>query len=135
MRDPGWDGGQELEYSQILKGSGFGLGPLKNKIPHYVLKEHDCVDTNHGFVLSMDLAPASITYLPFCVANSCHTEDPIEKVYADKRYYGAPNSGFLHINGIAGGIMRKNAKSTKLTDYEKERNNGISKKRYIVEQY
>jgi IS5 family transposase len=39
------------------------------------------------------------------------------------------------MNGIADGIMRKDTKSTKLTDYEKERNKGISKKRYIVEQY
>jgi len=39
------------------------------------------------------------------------------------------------MNGIADGIMRKDTRSTKLTDYEKERNKGISKKRYIVEQY
>jgi len=31
--------------------------------------------------------------------------------------------------------MRKGKRSTKLTDYEKERNKGISKIRYIVEQY
>jgi IS5 family transposase len=110
----------------------------KNNIPHYGLKEHVCVDTNHGFVLSTDLTPASVhdsTYLPFCVAASCHIEDPIGKVYADKGYYGEPNSGFLHMNGIADGIMRKDTRSTKLTDYEKERNKRISKKRYIVEQY
>ena len=99
----------------------------KNNIPHYGLKEHTCVDTNHGFVLSTDLTPASVhdsTYLPFCVAASCHTEDPIEKVYADKGYYGELNSGFLHMNGIAGGIMKKDTRSTKLTDYKKERNKG-----------
>ena len=99
---------------------------------------NDCVDTNHGFVLATDLTPASVhdsTYLPYCVAASCHTEDPIEKVYADKGYYDEPNSGFLHMNSIEDGIMRKDTRSTKLTDYEKERNKGISKKRYIVEQY
>ena len=71
----------------------------KNNTPHYGLKEHASVDTNHGFILSTDLTPASVhdsTYLPYCVAASCHTEDPIEKVYADKGYYGEPNSGFLH---------------------------------------
>ena len=72
---------------------------------------------------------------PNCVTASFHTGDPIGKVYADKGYYGEPNSGFLHMNGIEDGIMRKNTKSTKLTDYEKERNKVISKKRYIVEQY
>ena len=39
------------------------------------------------------------------------------------------------MNHIADGIMEKDIKSTKLTDYEKERNKQISKKRYIVEQY
>lgn len=74
-------------------------------------------------------------YLPYCVTASCHTEDPIGKVYADKGYYGEPNKSFLYINGIADGIMRKDTRSTKLTDYKKERNKRISKKRYIVEQY
>jgi IS5 family transposase len=60
---------------------------------------------------------------------------PIKKVYADKGYYGEPNRSFLHMNHIEDGIMRKDTKSTKLTDYEKERNKQISKKRYIVEQY
>jgi len=111
---------------------------IKNDIPHYGLKEHVSVDTNQGFVLSTDMTPASIhdsTYLPYCVAASCHTDEPIKRVYADKGYYGEPNRGFLHMNGIADGIMRKDTRSTKLTDYEKERNKGISKKRYIVEQY
>ena len=110
---------------------------VKNNIPHYGLKEHASVDADHGFVLSTDLTPASVhdsTYLPYCVAASCHTADPIGKVYADKGYYGKPNSNFLHMNGIADGIMMKDTRSTKLTDYEKERNKRISKKRYIVEQ-
>jgi hypothetical protein len=84
------------------------------------------------------LTPASVSdtiYLPHCIATSFHTKDPIGKVYADKGYYGEPNRDFLHMNGIADGIMRRDTRSTKLTDYEKERNKGISKKRYIVEQY
>ena len=92
------------------------------------------MDTNYGFVLATELTPASVNdsvYLSYCVAASCHTEGPIGKVYADKGYYGEPNSGFLHINGIADGIMRKNTKSTKLTDYDKERNRQISKKRTL----
>ena len=111
---------------------------VKNEIPHYGLKEHASVDTNYGFVLATELTPSSVSdsiYLPYCVAASCHTAEPIKKVYADKGYYGKPNSGFLHMNNIADGIMRKDTKSTKLTDYEKERNKQISKKRYIVEQY
>jgi transposase, IS5 family len=125
---------QLLKFSRDLDSDWV----VKNNKPHYGLKEHASVDTNHGFVLSTDLTPASVNdsiYLPHCIAASCHTADPIEKVYADKGYYGEPNSGFLHMNGIADGIMRKDTRSTKLTDYEKERNKGISKKRYIVEQY
>ncbi len=126
--------GNLLKFSRDLDSDW----TVKNSKPLYGLKEHACVDTNHGFVLSTDLTPASVhdsTFLPFCVATSCHTEHPIGKVYADKGYYGEPNSSFLHMNGIADGIMRKDTRSTKLTDYEKERNKGISKKRYIVEQY
>ena len=126
--------GNLLKFSRDLDSDWI----IKNDKPHYGLKEHAAVDVDHGFVLSTDLTPASVSdtiYLPNCIAASCHTEDPIGKVYADKGYYGKPNRGFLHMNGIANGIMRRDTKSTKLTDYEKERNKGISKKRYIVEQY
>ena len=111
---------------------------VKKGVAHYGFNEHASVDTNYGFVLATELTPASVNdsvYLPYCVAASCHTEGQIGKVYADKGCYGEPNSGFLHLNGIADGIMRKNTKSTKLTDYEIERNKQISKIRYIVEQY
>ena len=126
--------GNLLKFSRDLDSDWV----VKNNKPHYGLKEHASVDTNYGFLLATELTPASVNdsvYLPYCVAASCHTEEPIEKVYADKGYYGEPNRGFLHLNGIKDGIMRKNTKSTKLTDYEKERNKAISKKRYIVEQF
>jgi IS5 family transposase len=119
---------RDLDSDWVVKKGAF----------HYGFNEHASVDTNYGFVLATELTPASVNdsiYLPYCVTASCHTEDPIGKVYADKGYYGEPNRSFLHMNGIADGIMRRDTKSTKLTDYEKERNKGISKKRYIVEQY
>jgi IS5 family transposase len=126
--------GDQLKFSRDFESDWV----VKNEIPHYGLKEHAAVDTNHGFVLATVLTPSSVSdsiYLPYCVAASCHTEEPIEKVYADKGYYGEPNRRFLSMNYIEDGVMRKNTKSTKLTDYEKERNKQISKKRYIVEQY
>ena len=126
--------GNVLKFSRDLDSDW----TVKNNTPHYGLKEHASVDTKHGFVLSTDLTPASVhdsTYLPYCIAASCHIRGPIEKVYADKGYAGEPNREFLHMNGIADGIMRKGTRSTKLTAYEKDRNKGISKKRYIVEQY
>jgi IS5 family transposase len=102
------------------------------------LKEQASVDTNHGFILSTDLTLVSVNdsiYLPRCIAASYHTKDPIQKVYAAKGYYEQPNGGFLHMNHIEDGTMRKDTKSTKLTEYEKERKKRISKKRYIMEQY
>ena len=65
----------------------------------------------------------------------------------EKHHYGLKehaavdtNYGFvlateLTPSSVNDGIMRKDTRSTKLTDYEKERNKQISKKRYIVEQY
>ena len=126
--------GKQLKFSRDFESDWI----IKNKKPHYGFKEHASVDTNHGFVLAMELTQASVSdsiYLPYIVAASCHTEEPIDKVYADKGYYGKPNWDFLAMNNIADGIMRKDTTSTKLTDTEIERNKQLSKKRYIVEQY
>jgi IS5 family transposase len=111
---------------------------VKNDKPHYGLKEHASVDIENGFILATTMMPASVhdtNYLPYLVIASCHTEEPIKKIYADKGYYGEPNRSFLNLNDIQDGIMRKDTTTAKLTEIEKERNNRISKKRYIVEQY
>jgi len=111
---------------------------IKNDIPHYGLKEHASVDTNHGFILATTLSEASVNdtnYLDCCTVFSKHTKTPIKKVYADKGYAGKPNRDFLAGNKIADGIMRKDSTTAKLTDLEIERNKKISKVRYIVEQY
>ena len=126
--------GNPLKFSRDLESDW----TVKNDKPHYGLKEHASVDVNSGFVLATILTPASehdSKYLPYLTLASCHTEEPIEKVYGDKGYYGEPNRTFLHLNEIQDGIMRKDTKTAKLTAYEKERNKKISKKRYIVEQY
>jgi IS5 family transposase len=106
--------------------------------PHYGLKEHTAVDTNHGFILATTITPCSVNdtkYLPYCTVYSRHTKQPIEKVFADKGYAGKPNRDFLAENKIADGIMRKDSTTAKLTEFEIERNKKISKVRYIVEQY
>jgi transposase, IS5 family len=67
-------------------------------VPHYGLKELASLDTNHGFILATTITPASIsdtTYLPYCTIYSRHTEQPIEKVFADKGYAGKPNRDLL----------------------------------------
>jgi len=111
---------------------------VRNQVPHFGLKEHASVDTRYGFVLATEMTPASChdsPYLPLCVAGSCHTKNPIQKVFADKGYFGENNREFLSLNQIQDGIMRKATRGAQLTPYEKERNKAISKVRYIVEQY
>ena len=113
-------------------------GEVKNDEPHYGLKGHASVDVINGFVLATTIMPASVhdsKYLPYLTLASCHTKEPIEKVYADKGYYGEPNRSFLHLNEIEDGIMRKDTSTAKITEIEVERNKKISKRRYIVEQY
>jgi IS5 family transposase len=111
---------------------------VQKDVPHYGIKEHAAVDTNHGFILATTMTPASVNdtnYLPYCTVYSQHTKQPIEKVFADKGYAGKPNRDFLALNQIADGIMRKDSTTAKLTALEIERNKKISKVRYIVEQY
>jgi IS5 family transposase len=126
--------GKPKKYSRDLDSDWV----VQKDIPHYGLKEHAAVDTNHGFILATTMTPASVNdtnYLPYCTAFSRHTKQPIEKVFADKGYAGKPNRDFLAENKIADGIMRKDSTTAKLTDFEIERNKKISKVRYIVEQY
>jgi len=95
--------GNPLKYSRDVESDW----TVKNDKPHYGLKEHASVDVNSGFVLATTLTPASehdSKYLPYLTIASCHTEDPIEKVYGDKGYFGQPNRAFLHLNGIKDGM-------------------------------
>jgi len=126
--------GKALKFSRDLESDW----TVKNDVALYGIKEHASVDVKHGFVLSTEMSPAShhdSPYLPLCVAGSCHTKEPIKKVFADKGYFGKPNREFLSINKIEDGIMRKATAGTELTEYETARNKAISKVRYIVEQY
>ena len=94
-------------------------GKVKNEKPHYGLKEHTSVDVKNGFILGTTMTPASIhdtNYLPYLALASCHTKEPIKKIYADKGYYGEPNRLFLSLNDIQDGIMRKDTTTAKLTE-------------------
>ncbi len=126
--------GKPLKFSRDLESNWV----VKNDEPHYGLKEHASVDVNNGFILATNMTPAShhdSPYLPYCTVYSLHTDQTLEKVYADKGYFGEPNREFLSLNDIQDGIMRKDTTTAKLTEYEIERNKKISKKRYVVEQY
>ena len=106
---------------------------IKNDEPHYGFKEHASVDVDNGFILATTISPASVhdsDYLPYCTLASCHTQDPIKKVYADKGYYGRLNRSFLSLNGIEDGIMRKDTTTAKLADYDGERNKKLAKALY-----
>ena len=126
--------GNTLKFSRDVESDW----TVKNETPHYGLKEHASVDVKSGLVLATTMTPASVhdsNYLPYLTLASCHTEESIKKVYADKGYHGKPNRMFLHLNEIEDGIMRKDTRGAKITKREIERNRKISKKRYIVEQY
>ena len=126
--------GQPLKFSRDIESDWV----VQNDTPHFGLKEHASVDVANGFILATTITPASFhdsRYLPYCTVNSLHTRQPLKKVYADKGYYGEPNRDFLSLNHIEDGIMRKDTTTAKLTEYEKQRNKKISKKRYIIEQY
>jgi IS5 family transposase len=126
--------GNKKKYSRNLDSNW----TVKNDKPHFGLKEHSAVDTKNGFIISIYLTPSSQNdsiHLPMVIISSMHTKDKIQKVYANKGYAGAPDRGFLALNKIKDGIMRKDSKTAKLTETEIERNKAISKLRYIVEQY
>jgi transposase, IS5 family len=126
--------GNFLKFSRDLESDWTVI----NDVPHFGLKEHASVDTCYGFVLATEMTPAShhdSPYLPLCVAGSCHTKNPIKKVFADKGYFGKNNRDFLHLNSIEDGIMTKAVRGTELTTFEKDRNKDISKVHYIVDQY
>jgi IS5 family transposase len=126
--------GNPLKFSRDIESDW----TAEKDTPLFGLKEHAAVDTRYGFLLATEITPAShhdSPYLPLCIAGSCHTAEPIQKVYADKGYFGEPNRAFLAMNGIADGIMRKATRGTKLTAFEVARNKAIAKIRYIVEQY
>jgi IS5 family transposase len=126
--------GRPLKFSRDVESDWV----VQHDDPHYGLKEHASVDVDNGFILATTMTPASFNdspYLPYCTIYSLHTDEELKKVYADKGYHGEPNRDFLSLNHIEDGIMRKNTTTAKLTEYERQRNKKISKKRYIVEQY
>ncbi len=122
--------GNTLKFSRDVESDW----TVKNETPHYGLKEHASVDVKNGFVLATTMTPASVhdsNYHAYLTLASCHTQEPIKKVYADKGYHGEPNRSFLHLNDIEDGIMRKDTRGVKITKVEIKRNNKISRKRYI----
>ena len=126
--------GKPLKFSKDIESNW-----VTKRDKHYFgLKEHTSVDAKYGFVLATVLSKASVNdtnYLVYCTLYSRHTKHKLAIVYADKGYHGEPNRSFLAMNHFKDGIMRKNEKNAKLTEYEIERNKKISKVRYIVEQY
>ena len=126
--------GKPLKFSRDIESNW----TTKNNKHYYGLKEHTSVDAKHGFVLATVLSRASVNdtnYLAYCTLYSRHIKHKLAIVYADKGYAGAPNREFLAMNYLKDGIMRKDEKNAKLTELEIDRNKGISKVRYIVEQY
>lgn len=83
---------------------------------------------NLMFLVSAQRSTSTVTrashhnspHLPWCTIYGLYADQDLEKVYADKGYFGEPNRDFLNLNKIEDGIMRKDTTASKLTDYEKE---------------
>ena len=91
-------------------------------------------DSQTSMVLSVCTSKASdhdSKYMEKCLEKA--KLPPKTRVYADKGYYGEPNSEILSIKGYKDGIQRKNVRGKKLKEREKRRNILISKVRYKVE--
>ena len=89
--------GNVLKFSKDMESDW----TVKNDTPHDGLKEHASVDVKSGLVLATTVTPTTVNdtnYLPYLTLASCHAEEPIEKVYADKGYHGELNRSFLHLN-------------------------------------
>jgi IS5 family transposase len=111
---------------------------VKNNKPVFGMKEHASIDVESGLVLSSCVSKASehdTKYFSYVVTKGIHGRKLPSQVYADKGYCGEPNRDFLNMNGIGDGIMRKNQINAALTEAEIQRNKGISKIRYKIEQY
>lgn len=75
--------GNPLKFSRDLDSDW----TVKNDEPHCGLKEHASVDTKNGFVLATKMTPSSVhdsKYLPYLTVASCHTKEPIKKLYATR---------------------------------------------------
>ena len=111
---------------------------VKNNKPLFGMKEHASIDVESGLVLSTCVSKASehdTNYFQYTVVKGIHGKKLPEKVYADKGYCSEANRQFLKLNGMDDGIMRKNQINATLTETEIQRNKGISKIRYKIEQY
>jgi transposase, IS5 family len=111
---------------------------VRDDVPFYGMKEHAAIDVESGLILSTYLSKASehdTNYFQSVAVRGMQGQEMPPKVYADKGYCSQDNREFLHLNQMADGIMRKDYPNAKLTDLEHERNKGISKIRYKIEQY
>jgi len=74
-------------------------------------------------------------YVQHCNVYSRHTNRLVKKVETDKGYAEKPNRGFLAMNSVENGFLRKDLTTAKLAHHKKERTNKISKVCYVVGQY
>jgi IS5 family transposase len=111
---------------------------IRKEEPFYGMKEHAAIDVKSGLILSTYMSKASehdTNYFQSAAVRGMQGQQKPPKVYADKGYCSWENREFLHMNEMADGIMRKDYRNAKLTELEHERNKGISKIRYKIEQY
>ena len=126
--------GKPLKYKSDIDSNW----TIRDDEPFYGMKEHAAIDVESGLILSTYMSKASehdTKYFQSIAVRGMQGREMPPKAYADKGYCSQDNREFLQMNRIADGIMRKDYPNAKLTDLEHERNKGISKIRYKIEQY
>jgi len=106
----------------------------KGKNYYYGYKAHTSVDVDSSLILVVQATPANYSDTgelePVVKASRLPSQS---RLYADKGYTSASNSTLLKQHQYKDGIMHRAYRNRPLTEWERQRNKLISKKRYVVE--
>ncbi len=122
---------KEYHKNGVYKG---GSWTKKGGKFHYGYKKHYACNSETSLVLSVCTSTAKdhdSKYMKDCIEKT--NIPPDSRVYADKGYFGKPNSEVLESEKFKNGILNKAVRGKKLSFWERKRNKILSKKRYKVE--
>ncbi len=106
----------------------------KGKKSHFGYRSYVTVDAQDGYVRGVHTAPANeseVSHLERALDAAHITPN---RLYADKGYASAANRRTLRQRKIKSALMHKAQRNTPLTARQKQANQLISRRRYIVEQ-
>lgn len=103
---------------------------VKQGQPHYGYKAHAAVDQDSELIRRIEITPAHVHDSQVFKELVMGDE---QGVYADKGYSGEDRRDYLNDKGIFCGIMEKGHRGHPLTEWQKRRNQSISRVRGAVE--